>query len=670
MCGIAGMLSIGFSVSAPPRATTLRAMAHALAHRGPDAEGVWLDEGAGVGLAHRRLSILDLSPAGAQPMLSASGRHVVVFNGEIYNHLDLRAALAEDGAEIRWAGHSDTETLIAAVEHWGLFTALQKSFGMFALALWDREKKALSLARDRTGEKPLYLTELKDGLAFASEPQAFHAVPGFRTELDHQALRGFVATSAVDDRACIYKSVRKVQPGTIVTIAKADGAMDEQIYFDMVGLMASGLSNPARHNANEDACCIREMHAVLEEVVASQMISDVPLGSFLSGGVDSSLVTALMTAVSDRPVKTFTIGFEEAGYDESAHAERVAEYLGTEHTTYRLTEADALDVIPRLARIYGEPFADSSQIPTVLLCQNARQAVTVALTGDGGDEIFGGYNRHVLGPKLWSKLSGMPGILRRGARPAGRLVQYLGGGGSPLLRQIARRVGVPASLLDKSGRLAEIAASAASLQDVYYGLTQITDDPDRFLLAGALGEADCALLDDDRLASFSPAEWIMARDTLGYLPSDILVKVDRAAMHASLETRAPFLDVRTIDAAWRLPLKQRIREGRGKQILRDILDLYVPRNLIDRPKQGFAIPIDRWLRGELRDWAESLLSVEELRATGVLQVASVREIWMTHLAGRGNHGQILWALLMLQAWLREYAQESRGAVEIETASRS
>ncbi|WP_284260777.1 asparagine synthase (glutamine-hydrolyzing) [Roseicyclus amphidinii] len=653
MCGIAGMLGLGTGTGTAPDASTLRRMADALAHRGPDAEGLWRDEDAAIGLAHRRLSILDLSPAGAQPMQSADARHVIVFNGEVYNHLELRKALEAEGVASTWRGHSDTETLLAAIGHWGLDKALQRAAGMFALALWDREAGILSLARDRTGEKPLHLAMLGGAVAFASEPQAFQAIPAFDPALDPQALQGFVATATVADDRCIFASVRKVQPGTILSIAAADGAMEQRVYCDMVGVMATGLSHPARRAPDDEARVIRDMRATLEEVVASQMISDVPLGSFLSGGVDSSLVTALMTAVSDRSVKTFTIGFEEAGYDESAHAERVAAHLGTDHTTYRLTEADALEVIPQLGRIYGEPFADSSQIPTVLLCRNARQAVTVALTGDGGDEIFGGYNRHVLGPKLWSRLSRMPGLLRRGARPVGRVLQQLGGGGSPLLRGLARRAGLPASLLDKSGRLAEIAASATSLQDVYAGLTQITDDPARVLRSGPDRAATRA--EDERLAGFSPKDWIMARDTLGYLPSDILVKVDRAAMHASLETRAPFLDIRTIEAAWRLPPRARIRDGRGKQILRDILDLHVPRALIDRPKQGFAIPIDRWLRGELRSWAEGLLSVEELQGQGVLQVAPVREIWSTHLAGRGNHGQLLWALLMLQSWLQDGA---------------
>lgn len=648
------MLGFGPETGAVLDAEVLRSMAGALAHRGPDAEGFWRDEAASIGFAHRRLSILDLSPTGAQPMHSGDGRHVIVFNGEIYNHLDLRKALAAEGADFTWRGHSDTETLLAAISHWGLEEALRKSAGMFALALWDRYARTLSLARDRTGEKPLHFALLGRAVAFASELQAFHAVPGFTPALDPKALRSFVTTAAVGDDSCIFASVRKVQPGTILSIAAADGAMEQRVYADMVGVMAAGLAAPARHRAYDAARDIREMRAVLEDVVASQMISDVPLGSFLSGGVDSSLVTALMTSVSDRPVKTFTIGFEEAGYDESAHAERVAERLGTEHTTYRLTEADALEVIPHLSRIYGEPFADSSQIPTVLLCRQARQAVTVALTGDGGDEIFGGYNRHVLGPKLWSRLARMPGLLRRGARPAGRVLQQLGGGGSPLLRKLVHRAGLPASLLDKSGHLAEIAARATSLQDVYAGLTQVTDDPDCLLVPGRIDEGHTRRADDNRLAAFAPQDWMMARDTLGYLPSDILVKVDRAAMHASLETRAPFLDIRTIEAAWCLPPRARIRDGRGKQILREILDLHVPRVLIDRPKQGFAIPVDRWLRRELRDWAEGLLSVEALREQGVLQVAPVREIWEAHLTNRGNHGQLLWALLMLQAWMREH----------------
>ena len=358
--------------------------------------------------------------------------------------------------------------------------------------------------------------------------------------------------------------------------------------------------------------------------------------------------------MSERPVRTFTIGFEEAGYDESMHAEAVAEHLGTEHTAYRLTEDEALELVPKLPKIYREPFADSSQIPTALLCAHARDAVTVALTGDGGDEVFGGYNRHVLGPKLWSRIERVPRILRRTAGPLGRGVQGLGGGQSRFLRSIARRAGLPTSTLDKAGRLGEVAASASSIADIHAALTRGIDDPEKLLAAGENAPMTAEAIRDDRLQAFAAEERMMALDTLDYLPSDILPKVDRAAMHVSLETRAPFLDVRTMETAWRLPLRAKIRDGKGKQVLREILDRHVPRGLMERPKQGFAVPIDRWLRGELRTWADNLLSSEAIHEGGVLRFNPVRDLWDAHQSGRQNHGQTLWALVMLQAWLREW----------------
>ncbi|MGC9419090.1 MAG: asparagine synthase (glutamine-hydrolyzing), partial [Rhodovulum sp.] len=606
-----------------------------------------------VGLAHRRLSILDLSPAGAQPMEASSGRFVLVFNGEIYNHLALREELEKEGGRLGWRGHSDTETLLCAIEHWGLNKTLGKAFGMFALALWDKDERRLSLARDRTGEKPLYLAKLGQGWAFASEPQAFYRVPGFKARIDPQPLQDYLATLAVPDSACVYTDTRKIRPGTILQISGLDGTEQEERYYDMLSVMARGRRTALDRSVTDHGRIVQEVETVLHEVVASQMISDVPLGSFLSGGVDSSLVTALMQEVADRPVKTFTIGFAEAGYDESAHAERVAEHLGTDHTTFRLTEADALDLIPRLPRIYGEPFADSSQIPTALLCAHARQEVTVALTGDGGDEIFGGYNRHVLVPKLWSRIERVPRALRRTAGPLAKGIQGLGGEQSRGLRTLARRLGVPASMLDKAGRFGEVAAQAGCLEDVYVALTRSTDTPHRFLVDSGASDKRVLLCRDPRLASFAAGEWMMAQDTFGYLPSDILVKVDRAAMSVSLETRAPFLDARTIEAAWRLPLQEKIRDGKGKQILREILDRHVPRDLIDRPKQGFAVPMDRWLRGELRGWADELLSRDALVEGGILRVEPVTDLWVAHLESRGNYGQTLWALLMLQAWVRE-----------------
>lgn len=659
MCGLSGIVDLSRRLDKLATETTLRTMADAIAHRGPDAEGLWIDPEAGIGLVHRRLSILDLSPAGAQPMVSSTGRYIIAFNGEIYNHPALREELESGENSPAWRGHSDTETLLLAIERWGLKTALQRACGMFALALWDTVEGRLSLARDRTGEKPLYLAEIVGGWAFASELSSFHGLPGFKARLDQQALSDYLATLVVPDTACMFQGVRKIRPGTILHISAAAGTVEEDCYFDIVQVMSSGRHSAGTRPADALPSDLAEIEAVLQDVVHSHMISDVPLGGFLSGGIDSSLVTALMQEASDRPVKTFTIGFAEAGYDESAHAERVAEHLGTDHTTFRLTEADALEIIPRLPRIYSEPFADSSQLPTALLCAHARKQVTVVLTGDGGDEIFGGYNRHVLGPRLWSLMTRVPKGLRSMGAPLAKSIQWLGGEQSHWLRQLARRTGVPASLLDKAGRLGDVVARADSIEDVYTALTRITDFPDQFLLETLAASEPELLRKDPRLRTFGAQEWMMAQDTIGYLPSDILVKLDRAAMSVSLETRAPFLDVRVIEAAWRLPSRAKIRDGKGKQILREILQRRVPMLLTERPKQGFAVPIDRWLRGELRDWAGKLLARDELAEGTLLDVNRVEEMWSSHLSGTRNHGQILWAILMLQAWMQEWRISSQ-----------
>ena len=654
MCGIAGLLSKRQSSDELTIGGGLRAMAGAIAHRGPDAEGFWIDPQASVGLAHRRLSILDLSLAGAQPMVSASGRFVILFNGEIYNHVSLREELQHGNDTAAWHGHSDTETLLLAIERWGLKKALERAFGMFALAVWDKEEQRLSLARDRTGEKPLYLAEVNGGWAFASELAAFHHLPGFKAQLDPQALREYIATLVVPDSACVFQGVRKIRPGTILYISAADGTVEEDYYFDMVDVMTSGRDAAKVRLVSGNASESHEIEAILRDVVISQMISDVPLGSFLSGGIDSSLVTALMQEASDRPVKTFTIGFAEPGYDESSHAERVADHLGTDHVTFRISEADVLDIIPHLPRIYSEPFADSSQLPTALLCARARHHVTVVLTGDGGDEIFGGYNRHVLGPKLWSLVTRIPRCLRAMAAPLAKNIACVGGEQSPFLRGLARCTGIPASLLDKAGRLGEIVASVDTIEDCYAALTRSTDVAEKFFRKELDGHRNSSLRNDPRLIGLSVPEWMMAQDSLGYLPSDVLVKVDRAAMSVSLETRAPFLDIRVVEAAWKLPVSAKIRGDQGKKILRELLQRRVPAILTDRPKQGFAVPIDRWLRGELREWAGRLLSRDALSAGSLLNVESVEEIWSSHLSGTKNHGNILWAILMLQAWIQEW----------------
>ncbi|PJK27658.1 asparagine synthase (glutamine-hydrolyzing) [Minwuia thermotolerans] len=653
MCGIAGLLAKPGTGTDWLAAGGLEKMAARLFHRGPDDHGLWIDVSSGIGLAHRRLAVIDLSAAGAQPMASCDGRLVLVYNGEIYNHLDLRDELAVGVGSIAWRGHSDTETLLMGICRWGLAETLRKAAGMFALALWDSREGVLSLARDRMGEKPLHVAKLKKGWAFASELQAFRAVPDFAPVLDGGALTEFLATGVVSDRMCIWKDVRKVRPGSILQIKPQTG--EERIfdYNSFTDLVRAGRNGGRRGRIEPNPA--DKVEEVLKNVIRSQMISDVPLGCFLSGGIDSSLVAALMRQCADRPIRTFTIAFDDFGYDESVHAERIAEHLGMDHNTYRLHEEDALEIIPDLGRVYGEAFADSSQIPTLLLCRRAREHVTVALTGDGGDEIFGGYNRHVMVPRLWARMARIPAPLRRHAGFIGKIIQRVGGGSSGVMRALVRRAGLPTTTLDRASRFGEIAARATSFAELYWALTRHMDDPTLLLASPETERCDFAPPGLDELV---PEEWLMAMDTLTYLPGDILVKVDRAAMSASLETRAPYLDRRTVEAAWSLPLEARIRNGNGKRVLRDILYRYVPQALLERPKQGFAVPIDRWLRGPLMSWADKLLSRDLIEEYGVLASEPVEMLWSVHKKNRANHGATLWSLLMLQAWLQEQAAQA------------
>ena len=648
MCGICGVLRSGSETSL---AGTARVMTNTLHHRGPDDVGIWADPEAGVAMGHKRLSIIDLSPAGAQPMISPCGRYVIAFNGEIYNHLALRENLKTIGAAPSWKGTSDTETLLAAATHWGLREALQRAHGMFALALWDRHTQQLHLARDRMGEKPLYLAQLPEGWAFGSELKALLDVPGFEAHLCRDAVASYFSYGYVPDTQCIFENVKKVPPGHVTSLSLIDAIDRAQPFETFSDLLDGGLAcrSPNRPEA------LDQLEATLGQVVEEQMLSDVPLGCFLSGGVDSSLIASLMQSRSRQPIRTFAIGFSEARFNEAPHAAAVAQHLGTDHIEFILSEQDALGVIPDLPEIYDEPFADSSQIPTVLLCREARKSVTVALTGDGGDEVFGGYNRHVIGSKLLSRIQRVPRGLRRsvGCLVSACAPAIIPENGWP--RRFASRMRLPVTALDMAARLAPHFADINDLPALYKHFTRSIHDPECLLW-----EAESA---SPPVPSFpvEGAEWMMAMDSTTYLPGDILVKVDRAAMAASLETRAPFLDARVVAAAWGLPLEMKIADGKGKQVLRSLLDRHVPRDLTERPKQGFAIPLDRWLRGELRSWAEARLSDDELFDLAGLEPAAVRELWARHQNSFINNGTQLWTILMFLDWLTYYRHHLIGS---------
>lgn len=645
MCGLMGFWG---GVHPGGAEALLRSMGAMIAHRGPDAEGFWVDDEQKLALGHRRLAIVDLSPAGAQPMVSACGRYVLAFNGEIYNHLILRAKLeAEQGQAVDWRGHSDTETLLAGFVAWGLQATLTAAIGMFAIALWDRQEKVLTLARDRMGEKPLYYGRQQGGLVFASELKALRTYPGFDGRIDQQALALLLRHNCIPGPYSIYESVRKLPPGTFLRVTAAGVYGNPEPYWDLVDTFRAGKRNPF---LGTPEAAVDELEHLLGDAVGLQMMADVPLGAFLSGGVDSSTIVALMQARSSRPVKTFSIGFHEAGYNEAEHAKAVAQHLGTEHTELYISHEQIRDVIPLLPTMYCEPFADSSQIPTFLVAQMARQHVTVALSGDAGDELFGGYNRYVMGGKLWRLLDKIPMALRRGVAslltsvsPAHWDAMF-----GAILAALPARHGMR-NFGDKIHKGAGVLA-AASPAELYRGLVTHWHESSR--MAG-LAQEPLTLLDDPRyrLPELHFAEQMMLLDMGTYLPDDILCKVDRAAMAVSLETRVPLLDHRVVEFAARLPLDMKLRDGVGKWVLREVLYRHVPKSLIDRPKMGFALPIDQWLRGPLREWAEDLLSESRLRQQGYLDPTLIRARWHEHLSGRRNWQHHLWDVLMFQAWL-------------------
>jgi len=652
MCGFTGFINNNIQ-SQDDWSALLRRMGDTIIHRGPDDGGIWCDADAGIGLAHRRLSIVDLSPAGHQPMLCGSGRYVVAFNGEIYNHLILRTELEASGSAPGWRGHSDTETLLASFDAWGIETTVKKSIGMFAFAVWDKQTRQLTLGRDRLGEKPLYYGWQGQGekavFLFGSELKALRAHPSFQNTINRGALSLQLRHNYIPAPYSIYNDIAKLRPGCLLTVSLQQREPKEWAYWSALQVAESGISRPFMGSAEQ---AIDELETLLKDAIRQQMMADVPLGAFLSGGIDSSTVVALMQAQSARPVKTFTIGFHEDDYNEAVHAKAVAKHLGTEHIELYVSAEQAMAVIPRLPTLYDEPFSDSSQIPTFLVSQLAKQHVTVSLSGDAGDELFCGYNRYFLTAKLWRKLALLPLPLR--ALIAKGIVSI-----SPQTWNswaATTKAWLPRSTQlvnggDKLHKGASVLASP-SIDALYLGLVSHWHDPAAVVINGH--EPPTLLTANaPRLAHLNDTQRMMALDTLTYLPDDILVKVDRAAMGVSLESRVPFLDHRVVEFAWQLPQSMKLCNGQSKWVLREVLYRHVPKALIERPKMGFGVPIDVWLRGPLHDWAEALLDETRLRNEGFFQPESIRRKWTEHLSGSRNWQYHLWDVLMFQAWLEE-----------------
>lgn len=648
MCGISGFWSPR-PVDPAEAAAIAERMANEQRHRGPDDSGAWVHADAGLALSHRRLSIVDLTASGHQPMLSASGRFVISFNGEIYNHRALRAELEAAGAAPAWRGHSDTEVLLAAVEHWGLAATLERSVGMFAIALWDREERTLHLARDRIGEKPLYYGFAGDTFVFASELKAMRVHPRWQGEIDRESVAFFIRYSAMPAPRSIYRDVRQLSGGTLVTI-RLDDVRSRTLpgpvaYWSLPDVVARA----GRGIAIDETAAIDELERLLVRAISDQMVADVPVGAFLSGGIDSSTVVALMQRLSPRPVRTFSIGFTEAEYNEADKARALAGRLGTEHVELIVKPADALAVIPRLSRLYDEPFADSSQIPTILVAQLARRDVTVSLTGDGGDELFGGYNRYLWSEQMGRRLDWLPPAARRGLASIvsgvpPRAWDGLFGLAAPFAPS-RMRVEMPGDKLHKLARLVDAPDEQALTHRM---LAPWQDVP--VVAGGVASMSDAVMRAPTREAR------MMLYDVLAYLPDTILTKVDRAAMSVSLETRIPLLDHRIVEFAFSLPQHLKLRGGQGKWLLRRLLDRVLPNATQQTEKRGFSIPLDQWLRGPLRDWADGLLDPSRVAGEGFLDASVVSEVWNEHRAGKRNWQYRLWNVIMFEAWLERERQ--------------
>jgi asparagine synthase (glutamine-hydrolysing) len=656
MCGIAGIIACAPVSRDSDLRSAVASMISVLAHRGPDHGAIWLDQNAAVALGHRRLAILDLSPEGEQPMHSADGRYVLVFNGEIYNFAELRKELEERGHSFR--GHSDTEIMLAAFLEWGIESAIRRFVGMFAFALWDKVEGTLVLARDRMGEKPLYYGIIGDQLVFASELKGFRALRNWAPEVDLDALNLFFYGGYVPGPYCIYKGVRKLLPGSYVRLSRSHIRELElpapTRYWSLESAAKDGFASQFSGTETE---ATEQLDTLLRASVRSQMVADVPVGAFLSGGIDSSVIVALMQALSSRPVRTFTIGFNEQEYNEARHAAAVAAHLNTDHTELYVTPEEAMAVIPRLPEIYDEPFSDSSQIPTFLVSRLARSRVTVSLSGDAGDELFGGYPRYSLAMRLWSGIRLLPSPLRRGLTSClNALPTHARDGGVSFFPRGAP-TGRSALVADRLLKAAEL-LPVRTPDELYWRLNSHWDHADALVPGSSRGVVDAAYRNNQiTLSGF--LERMCYADSVSYLPDDILVKVDRATMAVSLEARVPLLDYRVVEFAWRLPTTMKMRDGQTKWLLRQVLYKYVPRQIIERPKMGFGVPIEHWLRGPLRDWAEELLSPVRLKREGFLNPKLVRDRWEQHLSGKRRWHYSLWDVLMFQAWLEKQRENSQ-----------
>ncbi len=653
MCGLTGFLAAGENSSYAEMEQSLLSMRTSLLHRGPDDAGLWADTNSGIWMGHQRLAIVDLTRTGLQPMKSASGRYIIVFNGEIYNHMMLRQMLENSGKNPNWHGHSDTESLIAGFDAWGIRETIEKTIGMFAFAVWDRRTSSLTLGRDRIGEKPLYYGWQGQGKSavflFGSELKALRAHPAFEGKISRNAISLQMRYKYIPAPYSIYEGIKKLLPGSLLTVSLQQREPEVSTFWSSVEVAIGGMENRFLGDYKQ---AIDEMELLLKDAICNQMTAEVPLGAFLSGGIDSSTVVALMQAQSSRPIKTFTIGFNEEGYDEAVNSKAVARHLGTEHTELYVEAEQARSVIPLLSSLYDEPFSDSSQIPTFLVSKLAQQHVKISLSGDGGDELFCGYNRYLLTRKLGQMLANIPMPLRKfaGLGLTSVSAEKWNMLGNALARIFPQSLKFP-QLGDKLQKLAEVLANQ-SYNDLYLMLVSDWKNPASIVIGGEelpfLSTSDLKTL-----KSLVDVERMMVMDTLTYLPNDILTKIDRAAMGVSLETRVPFLDHRVVEFAWRLPLSMKLNRGQTKWILRQVLNRHVPSNLTERPKMGFGVPIDSWLRGPLREWADDLLDETRLKHEGFFYTTLIRQKWSEHLSGLRNWQYQLWNILMFQSWLGE-----------------